>query len=419
MNLEIFFNENYLVFLLLGGLLIVMYAYRGVKLPASRNFVLLIFIILAMCVASGIETWACDSPDRALIRTIVSVIHYILQPFVIYLELVIIMPEGKNTFSCRLLLALPIIINSIIYLIAPFTGDLVFNYDEDYYFNRGPLGYSIYIVTFLYLALFLYWSFRFLKRNERRKGILLFFMVGIGILTGVLEYLNVVTGYIDEAFALGVFLYYMYLITLHESKMQAKLAMQEIEISRSKVELLRQQIRPHFIFNSLHIIKSLIRTDQDKAAECLEDFSDYLRANIDAISSDNLIAFDDELSYIKTYVSLALADDSKNICVEYDINEKDFRLPPLSIEPLVENAIRHGLRDGGNVKLSTCADGDFIVITVSDNGKGFESDSTDKERTRMGTGIENVRTRLATLIEATLDISSSDKGTDVTVKIPR
>ena len=420
MDLELFFNENYLVFLLLGGLLVIMYAYRDVRLPASRNFVMIIFTLLAMCLASGIEAWARDSSSRELFRMGASVVHYILQPLVIYLELTIIMP-GRETASSKnkLLLALPILINSIIYLIAPFTGSLVFNYDENYFFNRGPLGYSIYVVTFIYLLLLFYWSFRFLNSSERRKGIMLFFMVGIGVLTGILEYLNVVTGYIDEAFALGVFLYYMYLVTLHESEMLTRIATQELEISRSRVRLMRQQIRPHFVFNSLHIIKSLIRTDQDKAVECVEDFSDYLRANIDAISSDSLISFNDELTHIKAYVSLALADESKGIKVMYDLKETDFRLPPLSIEPLVENAIRHGLTDGGDVTLSTCSAGDDIVITVSDTGKGFETDGTDKEKQRIGAGIENVRTRLAMLCNGTLDILSGPDGTEVTVRIPK
>lgn len=419
-DFEQFLNENFLTFLLLGGLLIVMYAYRDVKLPAERYFLLIILIVFAMSLASGVERWSCLSADREPARIISSVIHYILQPMIIYLELIIIRPNRETSpRTGGFLLALPLILNTIIYVVAPFTGNLVFSFNANYEFERGALGYSVYIVTYFYLALLFLWSFRFLKSDEKRKGIILFFMVGTGVLTGVLEALNLVTGYVDEAFALGIFLYYMYLITLHESDMQTSLAMKELELSQNKVTLLRQQIRPHFVFNSLHIIKSLIRTDQDLAVRSIEDFSEYLRANVDAIASDRLIPFDEELSLIRAYVSLALADKSKNITVNYEIGERDFRLPILSIEPLVENAIRHGVALGGTVTLLTKSTPDEIIIIVSDDGKGFAASRAAGQSLRPGSGIANVRARLAAQCNGTLEIDSDENGTEVTVRLPR
>lgn len=266
--MELYINENYFTFLLLGGLLIVMLAYRDVHLPATRTFLIIILVLFLMSAASSLESWAVVSPDRESIRILASIIHYILQPLVIYLELIIIMPEGSTSdVRKRILLALPLLINTCIYLIAPFSGTLVFCYDEAYCFNRGPLGCSVYIVTFFYLALLLLWSIRFFRGNEKRKSIILFFIAAIALLTGALEGFNLVPGYIDEAFALGVFLYYMY------------------------------------------------------------------------------------------YVSLALADDRRQIKMQYDIREQDFLLPALTVEPLVENAFRHGVRGSGIVRLSMCSFG--------------------------------------------------------------
>ena len=349
-------SENYITLLLLAGLVIIMIAYRENRLAATKNFQHIIVIILLMSISFSAERWAIDSPDRIDVRIWASVIHYLLQPFIIYFELVIIMPPGElKDRTKKWLLALPIIINSAIYLAAPFAGTLVFSYDSNYHFNRGPLGWSIYIVTYLYLGLLLVWSIRFFRLNDKRKSIILFFMVGIAVLTGILEALNIATGFIDESFALGLLIYYIYLITVHEAQMQANLVSKELELSQNKVRLLRNQIQPHFVFNSLQIIKSLIRTDQAKAVVCLEDFSDYLRANLDAITSDKLVSFDTELSHIDAYTALALADSSKNINIEYDIKERLFYLPPLTIEPLVENAIRHGVSKGGTVTISTRA----------------------------------------------------------------
>ena len=419
-DLELFLNENYLTFLLLGGLLIVMNAYHNVPVKADRNFLLIILVLLVMSIDNSLETWATYSPERIDFRMATSVIHYILQPFVIFLELVIILPpsRGHTGKVKQFLLFIPILLNTLIYLAAPFTGGVVFSFDEDYIFDRGPLGISIYIVTFFYLFLLMYWTITVHRSGDRRKSMILLFMVGIGVLTGVLEYLNIVSGYIDEAFALGIFLYYMYLVTMHESELQKDLAEKELELSRKQLALLRQQIRPHFIFNSLQIIKSLIRTDRDKAVRSVEDFSEYLRANLVAISSDNLIPFEEELSHVEAYLSLVFADDSNHVNVEYDIKERYFRLPPLTVEPLVENAVQHGLKHGGTLTIATYDEPGYYVIDVSDDGEGFDA-CKDTSHENSGTGLKNARARLATTCGGTIEIESNNSGTCASVRIPK
>ena len=419
-DLKVLVGENLLTFLLVGGLLVVMYAYRDIRLPATRNFLFIILVLLLMSISNSLERWAALSPDRRTMRIAMSVLHYCLQPCVIWLELVIIIPwTGRNRRLWMFLLSLPLFINTVIYLMAPWAGELVFWYADDYSFCRGLLGYSIYVVTFFYLILLLQMSLHFHRQKNRRKAIILFFLVFSGVLIGILEGMNLVTGYIDEAFALGVILYYMYLVTVHELEVQASLTKSELELSENRVKLLRKQIQPHFIFNSLQIIKSLIRMDPQKATRCVEDFSDYLQANLDSISSDRLIPFEEELGHVEAYVSIALADESKNITMRYDIREKDFRLPPLTIEPLVENAFRHGVPKGGTVTLTTEAAEDAFLVVVSDDGNGFAASGTAEDQKRTGIGLENVRTRLATLCGGTLSINSGCDGTAVTVRIPR
>ena len=419
-GLNVIISENYITFLLLGGLLVVMYAYRDIHLPATRNFLLIILVLFLMSVSNSLERWAVLSPDRRTMRIAMSVLHYCLQPYVIWLELVIIMPQADRKRRLKMfLLSIPLLWNTIVYLIAPWVGKLVFWYEEDYTFRRGPLGYSIYVVTFFYLLLLLEWSFRSLRQNDRRKAIILLFLIFSGVLTGILEGMNLITGYIDEAFAFGVFLYYMYLVTGHELEMQSSLAKKELELSENRTKLLQEQIRPHFIFNSLHVIKSLIRTDQEKAIKGVEDFSDYLQANLEVMTSNKLIPFEDELDHVEAFVSLALADESKGITVKYDIQEWYFRVPPLSIEPLVENALQHGVTHGGTVILSTRQDKDAYLITVSDDGRGIDQARTEKAKKRDGISLENVRSRLAMLCGGELEMESSSQGTVVSVRIPK
>ncbi len=419
-DLGLLISENYLTFLLLGGLLVMMYAYRDIRLPATRNFLFIILVLFLMSIANNLERWAALSPDRRTMRIAMSVLHYCLQPCVIWLELIIIIPRtARNHRQKIFLLSLPLIVNTIIYLIAPWAGELVFWYKEDYTFCRGPLGHSIYIVTFFYLVLLLLMSWHFLQQNDRRKATILFFLVFSGVLTGLLEGMNLITGYIDEVFALGAFLYYMYLVTVHELEMRASLAKKELELSEEKVKRLQEQIRPHFIFNSLHIIKSLIRTNPEKAIQGVEDFSEYLQANLKVMTTNKLIPFEDELDHIKAFVFLALADESKGITVKYDIQEQYFLVPPLTIEPLVENAIQHGVPKGGTVVLSTCTERNAYRITVADDGRGMNRAGTETTKPRSGISLENVKTRLAIQCNGTLEIESSDRGTVVSVRIPK
>ena len=140
-------SSNYSAFLMLGGLFILMYVYRDVHLPASRTFLLIGFVLLAMCISTCLESWALLSSDRSRVREAASVVHYVLQPFVIYFELIVLLPDHMSKRQ-KLLFSLPIAINTLIYLIAPFTRELVFWYAPAYSFSRGPLGASIYIVTF-------------------------------------------------------------------------------------------------------------------------------------------------------------------------------------------------------------------------------------------------------------------------------
>ena len=412
-------GESYLACLLLGGLLVVMFSYRKVQLPASRSFKLIVIVLFVMCISSSIERWAILSPDRESIRIVASLVHYMIQPLVLYLELVVLIPPDQGKNKGKLILAIPLIINAFIYLASLFTEQKIFWYADDYTFHRDLWGMSVYVVTFLYLTILVLLSVLAFHRDDRRMSIFLLFVAGIAILTGMLEGLNLITGYIDEAFVLGALLFYTYLITQYESRMYTELVEKELELSQSELTLLRRQIRPHFVFNSLYNIKSLIRRDPEKATKVLVDFSEYLRANLDSLSSDTLISFEDELQNVEAYVSLALVDEGKNIDVKYDIREQHFMLPPLTIEPLVENAIVHGLAGGGTVTLLTDSDDDSYLVKVSDDGVGFAGSTADTKKDHMSVGIENVRTRLNKLCDGTLDIYSSSEGSTVTIRIPK
>ena len=377
-------------------------------------------VLFLMTVASSLERWGAASLDRIEIRRIASIVFYILSPALIWLELLSVFPKTVERRKFKLiLLSLPLIVNTLIYATAPLTGALVFTFDPMNKFFRGPLGYTVYYMNGFYLSLLLFWSFRLLKKNERNKGPFLFYIFLIFVLTVILEGFNIISGYTNDVFALCTFLFYQFLVSVHERRMQTALAEKEQELSESRIRLLRQQISPHFVFNALAVIKSLIRKDREKAVRCVEDFSDYLRANVDVLSSDRLIPFGEELTHVEAYVSIVKAEESRPIDMQYDLQETDFLLPPLTVEPLVENAIRHGLPNGGTVTLSTRAENDAYLIEVSDNGIGFNGSGTQEAGKRSSIGLENVQARLRMLCGGTLSVASGSEGATLTIRLPK
>lgn len=179
------------------------------------------------------------------------------------------------------------------------------------------------------------------------------------------------------------------------------------------------QIRTHFIFNVLTAISGYCKYDAKKADDALIRFSRYLRRNISIMEDDGLIFFSKELEHLEDYISLEKIRFQDMITFEKDIEEQNFKIPPLTIQPIIENSIKHGLVEhdrSGTVKLHTTKDEENIIITITDDGAGFSPEACEKEDS---VGIKNVRFRLENMVKGSLRIESvPGKGTTVTIKLP-
>lgn len=132
--------------------------------------------------------------------------------------------------------------------------------------------------------------------------------------------------------------------------------------------------------------------------------------------SNQLIKFSEELEHIKAFLNIENVDDETGLVVEYDIGEYDFQIPPLTVEPLVENAVIHGigtLESGAVITISSRKTDGGYMICVEDNGVGF-----DVENTKLGVGLENAKTRLELQCGGKLEISSRPGCTKATVFVP-
>lgn len=209
---------------------------------------------------------------------------------------------------------------------------------------------------------------------------------------------------------------------LQLAQLNMKLSKQEAELSESRIHIMLSQIQPHFLFNALSSISVLCEKDPLKAQTALSDFSDYLRGNLDSLRRAAPVPFSKELKHVKTYLALEKMRFEEELQVVYDIEAEGFLLPALTVQPLVENAVKYGVGKkpgGGTVTISTREQEDGYLITVADDGIGYDP-AKSKNDGRTHIGIDNVRSRLAAMVGGHLTIESKvGEGTLAIIQIPK
>jgi len=194
---------------------------------------------------------------------------------------------------------------------------------------------------------------------------------------------------------------------------------QQREIANQRASIMVLQMRPHFIYNTLMSIYGLCNQNPQKARQVTMDFTNYLRKNFNAVASENPIPFSAELEHTRAYLAVEQAQFEEMLLVEYDVLFTNFRVPPLTLQPIVENAVKHGMNPYAgplHVRIQTRHTGSGSVITVEDTGPGFEKRKSDVEP---HIALDNIRERLEMMCRGTLEIAPRDGGgTMVTVTIP-
>jgi len=208
--------------------------------------------------------------------------------------------------------------------------------------------------------------------------------------------------------------------------LQNNAAIKELELTENKVAIMLSQIQPHFLYNVLSAIAQLCDEDPVKAKKAIMDFSVYLRSNMNSLNDKGLISVEKEISHVKGYLDLEKEIYRDALNVIYHIEAGGFMLPPLSIQPIAENAVKHGIgrkEGGGTVILSVRETDNEFLVTVSDNGAGFNMSDTQANRLKdeqKHIGIENVRRRIEEQCGGTLEISGEPGfGTTAVIRIPK
>jgi len=296
-----------------------------------------------------------------------------------------------------------------------------------WYFTIDENGYAVYPESYYLLYIFYgIWSILHIvltlssKIPPKTKFTLLSYCLPILLTIFTDSYLdidassaeNTITGYC----ALGclIFVFCNILIERSEEAISWKEKQRELQSS-----MMLSQIQPHFMYNTLTTIYFLCDEDPDTAQEAIDKFSRYLRTNMKTMAATGTIPFSEELEHTKTYLWIEKLRFEDRLNVEYDIQCSDFDIPPLTLQPIVENAVKHGIgviEDGGTIKISTRRDNDKVILTISDNGAGFDVEHAFPEG-EDHVGMNNVKTRL-NKYNCELKITSTiGKGTNAEIII--
>jgi len=198
-------------------------------------------------------------------------------------------------------------------------------------------------------------------------------------------------------------------------------ANRRVELVDLKTKNMLSQVKPHFVYNTLSSIAMLCTKNPEQAKELTLDFSEYLRNNLDTLESDSitLCPFKTELEHIETYLRIESIRFGDRLKVEYDIRTTDFFVPSLSVQPIVENAVKHGVcrkADGGTVTIFTEKITEGYRIIISDDCVGFDTEAV-KNDGRAHIGLANVKKRIE-LYGGTMNVESTPgAGTKVTVTL--
>ena len=192
------------------------------------------------------------------------------------------------------------------------------------------------------------------------------------------------------------------------------------QLAESRISTMMSQIRPHFIYNTLGSIEQLCELDPPKAGELVHNFAKYLRGNFGELDNAKPIRMSQEMAHVRYYVSIEKVR-FPDMTFSFEMRSEDFSLPAMTIQPIVENAIKHGLmklQKGGSIRVISYETDSDYCICVEDDGVGFDTSKLLDEKKHIG--IRNIRDRLKAMVDGTLEIESTQGvGTKVLITIPK
>jgi len=355
-------------------------------------------------------------PRDARIRNVAVGISYALKTLILYFSFI---SSFNLTRKTRIILFIPASINVFLSISSIWTRWVFYIDDRNYFFGTQlkPLYMTIIFSYFVIFSIMLLCRIKTMRRPQ--------FVISALMLLLPLAY-TIISLFISDSrinlLSLSIILSIMlYFVRDFIDKNDEIIRLKDEEIRNKQISLMISQIQPHFLYNTLSAIRDMCHTEPLLAEQTLVDFSFYLRNNLDFGNNTNpMITVEKELEHTRLYTNIEKTR-FEYITVVFDINDGGYSIPFLTIQPLVENAIKHGIRGlkNGcvwiilNKEVDSCGN-EIHKIVIKDNGVGkVSTDDTKKQ-----IGIPNVRSRIESLCNGTFDIEFSPNGTTVTITLP-
>ena len=422
----------------------------------SKRFFRNFFLIFILCCLSGIVEVIFQSfiVPRAVFQLLLLLEDLLLSLPLPMLTAFLLHCCGESIRSSKLfhtvigLLA----IQFIIFASSAFIDGFFYVTPENQYY-RGSL-YPLFLLPSLAILLINLIGTIKRRKSLSRKVFLAYLVALLPVMVSliILLFTNVFE-IVDLSLALSALAMYSFILSdqIDEDRrrqqeiilQQKTIVRQQQEIAHERASVMVLRMRPHFIYNTLMSIYSLCRLDPLKARQITMDFTNYLRSNFNAIASDSTIPFSEELEHTRTYLAVEQAQFDDMLIVDYDTAFTHFRLPPLTLQPIVENAVKHGMNPNAaplHISIRTQRKEGLLCnpsmqdfqenparsltgdrsnsgaeITVEDTGPGFDPSDESKPHTT----LENIQQRLEMMCGGSLTICPRDGGgTVVMITIP-
>ena len=409
---------------LLAGILLAMMALGimfSVFMPAtdrwSKGYFITLFSLLLLCSLSclfALLTW--DAPHMATASRITYFFESLLLSSLMILPTFFLLHSCGEKIKNSLLFKIITVLWGIYFvllIVSQYTT--VFDYvTPDNQYIRGPL-FAVPLSPLVVIMIFNIAGVikRRNKLSKRYFIALLVYLLPMTI-TMIIHMFTPVELYV--IFCMALFALIMYGLILADN--MDRYMRQQREIAKQSAGIMVLQMRPHFIYNTMMGIYYLCDQDPEKAKQVTLDFTTYLRKNFTAIASEDTIPFTAELEHTRAYLAVEQAQFEDTLFVTFDTPHTMFRLPPLTLQPIVENAVKHGMtssNDPIHISIITRQTDNASEIIVEDDGPGF--DTVDDNGPHIA--LNNISHRLELMCKGKLEIAPREnKGTVVTVSIP-
>ena len=410
-----FFVGGALLLLVLLGL-VTSTVFPGLN-KMSKQFFISSFAILALSIITYvIDLFIYKNQNLAWAEKIVSFVETflpsVLMPFLTMYILLCCKEDIRKSPSFYVSLAL--CASLFVLLVVAQFNDAIYYFTDKNEFVQGKWYWVLIVPLLSLVALNLFEIIR--RRKVLGKKYLIAFLIYLIPLLVVMVLQMFVSVFILIVIALSISTLSMFGIIMADQVEQYLRQQREIADQRASITVL--QMRPHFIYNTMTSIYYLCEQDPEKAQQVTLDFTTYLRKNFTAITGKEPIPFAEELEHTRAYLAVVQAQFEDNLSVKIDTPHTSFRLPPLTLQPLVENAVKYGMNVDSAEPLLVYVKTEKVekgsLITVSDTGPGISGDDNGEPHI----ALNNIRERLS-LINGTLTISSNESGgTTIQILIP-